>query len=530
MSHSVGGVSRWDNRDSSGVTTRAQSLSYFLLTVLGFSFWFFMAVPFASHRESYWWLGMVQTKPLAYSLGFISVTYRPLAQATTWLGFALLDPSIFPTSALRQALLQGFVYAMFVLAWGLLYVAARQRRLFALVAFAVGGTFFSGYVHLFHIYGMFYVPVILMLAAVLRFHSDGSLARREVWLAVGATLLALWHPFATALFLGFYFGFYLDTFGQRRKPEHRRALGILLAGAIAIGAVLASAPVTEAMTLDARVTGFLVSYQTNEVHWIASLLAFLLAQLTVFGMEVSWRQRVAGFLLLSALGAVFYLKGLPLLFLWLAAVWIKLFLMRSWSLFFGMLAATLLPLGKGSGTPIYGLFAIIVAAYGTCLGWVQAERAISFFKSRYAVAIGVALVLVVLLVRMGIDVPVVTTVARPLLVERERTYQLEHVLAWLHKSDYCAYEIDFAEQAGNPIESVESAMTRRNRPPAGLGDVQVYWTSVLQCQKAGRPSDKAGTAILTFGGPTMAHRKPVFEVKGRYAGAATVWVEDSQTR
>ena len=37
-----------------------------------------------------------------------------------------------------------------------------------------------------------------------------------------------------------------------------------------------------------------------------------------------------------------------------------------------MLGAVLLPFGGGIGTPIYGLFAIIVAAYVTALGWSQA--------------------------------------------------------------------------------------------------------------------------------------------------------------
>ena len=72
------------------------------------------------------------------------------------------------------------------------------------------------------------------------------------------------------------------------------------------------------------------------------------------------------------------------------------------------------------------------------------------------------------MIRVGIKVPIVTRVASPLLTERERTYQLEHILAWLHNSDYCGYEIAFVENAGSPIDSVESAITRRNRPPAAL--------------------------------------------------------------
>src|SRR5689334_17210772 len=172
MKNSAGKIPALNGNYLSNPKARTQTLSYFLVAVLGFSFWFFMVVPFASHRESYWWLGMVQTHPFATAFSFISKTYRPLAQGLTWLGFLILNPGTFPTSILRQALLQGFVYGMFVLAWWLIYSVAPQRRLFALVACVAGGVFFPGYVHLFHIYGIFYIPVILTLGALLHFHAS----------------------------------------------------------------------------------------------------------------------------------------------------------------------------------------------------------------------------------------------------------------------------------------------------------------------------------------------------------------------
>src|ERR1700758_205047 len=101
---------RNDTGDASTPAAGWQTLSYFILTVLGFSFWFFMALPFASHRESYGWLARVHNHGFtsAFSVGLAS-TYRPLHQVAAWLGFMILNPGIFPTSVLRQALLQGFV-------------------------------------------------------------------------------------------------------------------------------------------------------------------------------------------------------------------------------------------------------------------------------------------------------------------------------------------------------------------------------------------------------------------------------------
>lgn len=520
-------------------TARNQMLSYFLLTVLGFSFWFFMAVPFASHRESYWWLAMVHSQDFSHAFSFISSTYRPLHQVLTWLGFLMLDPVVFPTSILRQALFQGFVYGMFILAWWFIYSTAIHRRLFSLISLVVGGAFFSGYVHLFHIYGISYIPVMLILGALLRFHSSGIFNKQEGWFAVVAILLVFWHPFTPALFVGFYFGYYLDTFRRRSKAQHVQAVVILSIGMMAIAALIVAVPrfwpgaslllvQTATRSLDTRLFAFLVSYQTNEVNWVASLVAFLLTQLVVFSMRLSPRWKFPACLVVCVLSAVFCWKSLPLVLLWLCAVLLKLLVLRCWSLFFLAFTAVLLPFGGGIGTPIYGLFAIIIAAYVTPLGWSEVEKSLSFVRTWYITATAIAAAVVLLMVRGGIDVPIVTRVASPLLMERERTYQLENILVWLHNSDYCSYEIGFVEKADNPIDSVESAITRRYRPPASLEDVQLFWRTVLQCQKVERPNDKSGIAIVTFGSPALAHSRPVFEVRGQYAGDATVWIGDSQ--
>ena len=521
-------ISRLNGRYPSDLSAWTQTLCYFIFTVLGFSFWFFMAVPFASHRETYSWLATISSHGFAHAFSnSMSVTYRPLAQSVTWLAFVVLDPSTFPTSILRQALLQGFVYGMFVLAWWLIYRATTPRRLFALVAFVAGGVFFPGYVHLFHIYGIMYVPVMLTLGALLGFHATGAFDKRELWFAALATLLVFWHPFAPALFMGFYFGFYLDTFWQRSKAQHVQAILILIGGTLAIVGMglLFARHDAATMPLHTRLSGFLISYRTNEVNLVASLVAFLLTLMVVFSMGLSRRLKLAASLVVVAFSAVFLLKTLPLLFLWVCAVLIKLFRMRSWSLFFLMLAAALLPFGGGIGTPIYALMAIIVAVYATALGWSQAEKALYFIKAPLIMGITIASLIVVLMVRAGIQVPIVTRAAGPLLTERERTYQLETILVWLHNSEYCRDKVAFAANAGSPVESLDNVITRQNRPPADIEDVNRFWNTVLRCRSADPVNNKAESAIVTFGAPALGGLTPAFKVAGRYAGEAAVWVQ-----
>jgi hypothetical protein len=516
-----------ERNQGAGQIARTRPLLYFIVAVLGFSFWYFMVVPFASHRETYWWLGMVQTQPFSRAFSFISTTYRPLAQGATWFGFLVLGPTLLPTSVLRQTLLQGFIYVMFVLAWWQIYAAATQRRLLALFAFVAGLVFFSGYVHLFHIYGIFYIPVMLMLGLILRFDSSRAIDKREVWFAAAAIVLAFWHPFATGLFIGYYFGFYVDTFRERTRAQHIQAVAIILLGMIAIAALVVPVPRSETMPLSTRLFGFLVSYQTNEVNPIATVVAFLLAQAVVFSTDLPSKWKLVASVCLAALSVVLYMNGLPVLFVWLLAALLKLLYLRKWSLLSMTGAAILLPFGGGIGTPIYGLFAIILATYATPLGDSKGEEALARIDTRYVVAAIAACAVLVLLVRAGVSVPILTRAADPLLTERERTYQLEKVIAWLHDSSYCSDEVAYLNDAGSPIDSLESALTRRNRPPSGLPDVQLYWKLVGQCSSAGRPDDRAGTAVLTFGASTLADAKSVFKVEGKYAGDATVWIRNS---
>ena len=504
-----------------------QSPVYFTVAILGFSFWFLMAMPFASHRETYSWLAGVSTRTLAEQVSFgVSSTYRPISQGVIWFLFLFLDAGGFPTSATRQAVLQCSVYALFVLAWWLIYSAAPQRRIFAVVALVAGAVLFSGYVHLFHVYGLMYVPVMLTLGASINVVTSSRLEDRAVWYAAVAILLTLWHPFATALFVSCYSGWYLETFRRRDLHHHLVAILIVSACLAAILAVVVLFP-RDSTPLDLRVAGFFASYQTNELNALASVVIVVLSLFACLSMSLSPNKQWAGVLFVSTLGGVLFWTGFPLLFLWFGVVAVKLFWMRLWSLLFLMLTATILPLGGATGTPIHTLFGIIVATYVTPLGWVRAERMLVVMRPRYAFAATLGALALVLLIRVGIDVPIITRVANPLLAERERTYQLENILAWLHNSPYCDSAIAFSEKSASPAESVEDAIRRRNRPPAHIEDVEHFWNTVLRCQSTDGLGRKE-TAVVTFGGSPGRNLTPVHQVNGRYAGTATVWIDDGR--
>jgi len=411
---------------------------------------------------------------------------------------------------------------MFLLGWLLMYSAMPQPRLFALVALVAGAVFFTGYLHLFHIYGFYYVALMLTLGIMVRCYFTGSLKQHESLLALTAIALVLWHPFSTLLFLGFYLGYYLDRLATLPLKSHIKAWIILLSGSLAILAVVVLSPNLGQTWAYNPFAAFVISYRTTEINVIASVVALVLAYLGLLSIDISGRWKFALSVVIAVIAVAFYVLDIPLLLLWIAVVLGKLVYLRSWGLFVPLAVAALLPYAGRIGAPIYALFPVILAVVGTPLGWEAVERRLRVLGQRYAIAFLVGLAAILVAVRVGISVPLVSTLAKPLLAERERTFQLEHALAWLSASKYCAYDLGFVVASGNPIDSVEGAITRRYRPPSALGDVSPYWEAALRCEPS---TERAkGTAIITFGGPELTDAVRILDLPGRNAGPATIWL------
>jgi len=366
---------------------------------------------------------------------------------------------------------------------------------------------------------------MLMLAVMVRYCFVPGLKNREVVLGLIATVLVLWHPFATVLFLGFYLGRYFNDFTSLRRRDHVTAWAILLTSSSATLLAIALSPnLGESWAYDPRLA-FIISYRTSEVHVLAAGVAWMLAYATLWSMEIAARTRIAAAVGITVAGACFFLFNVPLLLLWMLVVVGKLLHRRLWALFWPTIVAVLLPYGGRIGGPIYALFPIILAVVVTSLGWTGAESRLRLVDRKYAVAFVSALVVIGAAIRFGMPVPVVSTFANPLLAERERTFQLEHALAWLAKSNYCAHDIVFAQASGSPIDDVKSALDRRYRPPSDLQDVTPFWRAALQCVPDERAGRTRGIATVTFGGQELTSGIRVFDLSGRYAGPVTVWVQ-----
>ena len=176
------------------------------LAMSGLAFWFIIGLPWGPHNESFDWVVRLETRTLWGALfsNFPSVlSLRPLGTGAAWLLYRLggHDPGL---AEIVNALLALF-------AWGWAASGAREQRLFAVLALVASGVFFAGYIWVFHLHGIFYGPLLVYLAALVRSARGPLDLRTLLGVFVGALVTALVHPYALPLAVTFVLGATLET-------------------------------------------------------------------------------------------------------------------------------------------------------------------------------------------------------------------------------------------------------------------------------------------------------------------------------
>src|SRR5712691_26492 len=248
------------------------------LSAAGVACWFVIGFPFGNHNESYYWVARFRHESVWDVLwtGTLAATPRPLGQGLAFLGWQLAGGSSW--------LVQLFNFALAALA---LYVTARivaETRTFALTAMAVGGAFFTGYVYLFHLHGIFYSPVLALLAALLYLHEargPSPVQRDVVAFACALGVGLLFHPYALLLFLGYVSGVCLERWKQSSPAELRCRVLLAL---VSVVVLVVTRPGHHALSSD-NLRAFVASYALTEITPLLTGLAGLLAALTPLGIS-----------------------------------------------------------------------------------------------------------------------------------------------------------------------------------------------------------------------------------------------------
>lgn len=476
------------------------------LAAAGLGFWFWVGLPWAPHNESFDWIVQLETRTLWATLFEqlpTVLSLRPLGTGPAWLLYRLGGHDV--------ALVEVLNAALALLAWVWAAHGVREKRLFALLALVAGGVFFTGYIWVFHLHGIFYGPLLLFVASMARAARSPLDLRALLGVFVGALLTALAHPYALPLAVAFMLGAVIET-PRLRSRDGVWALAVVLSGTIA--AYLLLVPDHNRGLVGNPIAGLVTSYRTLEVNAVGSGLAAMLAAWTAT-RALPGAMGNAGALFTLLLAGAGVVAGVPVLPLWIACAGLKSVRRGRWAMAALLAAAALLPIPNPTGSPTYAIFAVFVAVCATAADEGASESRLRRLRPWHA---GAALVLMLVLataLRAGLTVPVLSQLARPLFAEGERTRQFEVVVRELMASPWRAAPARFLHPAANPTDV--DAIDRRFRPPTD----DIHLATWLDWKRGGPPSG-ADTLVLTFGGETAAGMDTVLMARGRYAGDALV--------
>ncbi len=477
-----------------------------LFACAGLAFWFVVGLPWGPHNESFDWIVRLETRSFAGALlePFPSVlSLRPLGTGPAWLLYRLGGHDV-GLAQMANALLA-------LLAWGWAARGLREHRLFALLAFLAGGVFFAGYIWVFHLHGIFYGPLLVYLAALLRSARGPLDLRMLLGVFVGGVLTAMAHPYALPLLVAFTLGATLET-PLLRTRTGGGALAVVLTGAAVTFVLLV--PGGSRDLGGVPLTGLVTSFRTLEVNAVGSAVAGMLAAWTATRAVPGAAGGAAAVLTLLLAGAGIA-TGMPVLPLWIMWAAVKCVRRKRWTLAALIGATALLPVPNPTGSPTYAIFAVFAATFATACDDGAAEGFLRAVRPLHVTAALALLLLLALGVRAGLPVPIVSRLARPLFAEAERTRQFEVEVRQLMLSPWRGARGRFLHPAQNPSDA--DAVDRRFRPPTDDAHLGTWldW-------KRGGPPTTGDTLVFTFGGESPPGMDTLLVARGRYAGDALV--------
>lgn len=480
----------------------SRKILYGSLTVIGFSFWFILAFPFPHHNESYIWLAQLPKMSFMDALfGQMQPvsSFRPLGQGTAWMYERLFGFSLYPSQIVN--------YVLAVVGWLIIFKTIKEKRVFSLSALLVGGFFFSGYIYLFHFHGLCYCLLPILVALLYGTHYGKWSRGRPIWLFLLATAVFFFHPFALVLYIAAATGVMIE---RRKEITGTRRIELI---ALIIAAAVINIIVVIKTGTASHMNGFypIVSYKMTEINHILSAIAISLGLATIAGMNMTKGGKAIFAVGAIILAAAFYKLGIPLILVWGLTCLIKTFMARTWSIAFLLMTAFLLPAAAGSGSPTHTLIFLMLCTAILPMGWSSLENRLSNINSRYPAALLLLMGIMIVVLRFGVNVPIVSKLANPLLAEKEKSTQLEQIASWILSTKYRNYRVEFAETAGNPSKS-DNAIDRRYRPPAR----EEHFAAYLDYKRG--PADKARKIIVTFGSELVPGAKEIHRIKGHYAG------------
>jgi len=338
----------------------------------------------------------------------------------------------------------------------------------------------------------------------------------------GAVLAAFFHPYALLLFLAASGGALFKNWRIYSRAQIMILCAGILVAVVSIFVLVLLPGNNIPASLHTRWLGLLASYRATEVHPIVIGIVCILTVATAISAGPDRRTRMVlvagGTLAVAALVAF----DLPVILGWIAVAAAKSLLGKRYSFAALVAMAAVLPAIAPTGSPTYAIFVCLLCTFALAQNWHALEERLHALWPHTGLVVFVAFIVLAFILRAGINVPIASGFAAPMLAERERTEQLADILQWWHRSPYAARPISLKQVALNPVD-VNTHADRRYRPPTSPELLTPYiehrW-GILQSD----PSPSHPITIV-FGGEEFPHTEILHEVPGKFAGPARVLME-----
>lgn len=462
---------------------KKQPWIYYIIPVLGVCFWFIIGYPFANRNESYLWITHLEQS------SFLEIiqnpipsirNFRPLAQVIAWMLYHISGGNGLLVQFINFALLCISIWVMLPL------LSKSQSLIFRFAYLILGFIYIPAFYFVFNLHGIFYSPILLFVATLLRAHEDVLLHWKK-WFIISLTL-TFFHPFMVIFYVAFLIGLFIEK--ERFKVTQIITLAIIIISLGVLVNLLLPFPVFSVINIQ----NLLGTARNVEAHVIIKVFTFLLCALTLIQ-----RPRIQQYILACCILVYIPISiafNFPMLLLLGGLILYNLIIQKKWAVA-GLLAVSIaFPLAVGSGAPTKASIFIFLVPY-----LLLADLTFSFdleskvFRILSLFAI-VSIITAAILLRNGIHIPLLTGMIKPLLVEKGKTFQLEKALAEAQKL-VPPNRIQFMQEKQGNIRDHGQSKNRDFFPPTKQKELDAYQQYLLKEHGI----EKLSTWYVSFGEP-----------------------------
>jgi hypothetical protein len=477
---------------------------------LGLAFWFLLAFPFANRNESYSWIVQFEKMNFKEILidKFPSIkNLRPLGQAIPWAIYKISGKSIYAVQVIN------FLIVLF--AWFILVRASDSKLILCLFFMLIGGLYISSFYYIFNLHGFFYSPLILSIAVLYDFRNHILIIKEFSKVFFLFIIFALIHPFAAIILLSFLLGKLIEN----RKTISRRTLSIFILVIIIFTLLIKILVPSQGIPVEKEnFEGLIKTYENLELGGILSVVSIFFA-LTQVVLVKNSKERYIYIGCLFLFSFVFFHYSFPLIFLLFIISAIKLMIFDKWSILFLMSASFLFPLIAESGAATKACMLLTIFPVALHLGFKDIEKIIPNIKKEIPIAAFVFMIFLSLSLRIGVKIPIISNVVSPILVAKEKTFQLEKIINWkIHSKEFKKVSMILW---GKENKDKSLKLNRKQIPPTS----QKYLNEYLEYKGALNTKQTKKELLVCFGDIKFGNGSLLYSVSGEFAGEATVLLD-----